>query len=46
MHTLHEEHCEAKLKVREDSDMGDAGETAEEEKEFSEEEEIWARLES
>ena len=30
-------------KVREDSDMGDAGETAEEEKEFSEEEAIWAR---
>ena len=28
MHKLHEEHREAKLKVREGSDMGDAGETA------------------
>ena len=41
---LHEEHCEAKRKAREDSDMGDARETAEEEKEFSEEEAIWAAI--
>ena len=43
MHKLHEEHSEAKLKAREDSDMGYAGETAKEEKEFSEYEAIWAR---
>ena len=43
MRKLHEKHCEAKRKARKDSDMGDAGETAEEEKEFSEEGAIWAR---
>ena len=43
MHKLHEEHREAKRKAREDINMGDAGETAEEEKEFSEKEAIWAR---
>ena len=43
MNKLHEDHREAKLKAREDSYMGDAGETAEEEKEFSEEETICSR---
>jgi hypothetical protein len=36
MRQLHEEHREAKRKAQEDSDMGNAGEIAEEEKEFSE----------
>ena len=43
MHKLHQEHCQAKQKAREDSDMGAVGETAEEVKEFSEEGAIWAR---
>ena len=43
MRKLHEEHREAKRKVQEDSDMGDEGEIAEEEKDFSEEGAIWAR---
>jgi hypothetical protein len=43
MRKLHEEHREAKQKAQEDSDMGNAGEIAEEEKEFSEEGAIWAR---
>jgi hypothetical protein len=43
---MHEENREAKRKLtaaQDDVNMGDAGETAEEEKEFSEEGAIWAR---
>ena len=43
MRKLHEDHREAKRKAQEESHKGDAGETAEEEKEFSEEGAIWAR---
>jgi hypothetical protein len=38
-----EEHRKAKQKAQQGSDMGSAGDTAEEEKEFSEEGAIWAR---
>jgi ribonuclease HI len=43
MRKIHEEHREAKQKAQEDSDMGKAGDMAEEEEEFSEEGAIWAR---